>query len=248
MDSRIIIAIVIIGIGTFSLTPAFANFVEFQDIEFGFSIQYPEDWYYDDEIIEYETTPGSDDGFYIMLYFYDDPNFLIDSIEVSLTKNSNIARNNQGHNYLERVESRLAEFCETAVMEIEGYECSNFTVTDTKITEHKGLPAYQFIQTWTESYPDGTSLELKSNLIDIVNGNDVWTIDGITLKSEFPEFIKIFDKAAESFTLRPVDESTQKIPEWVRNIFVWYAEDQVSEDELIGALQFLVKEGVIKLD
>jgi len=39
----------------------------------------------------------------------------------------------------------------------------------------------------------------------------------------------------------------QKIPDWVRNIFVWYGEGQIGEDDLIGALQFLIKEGIIKV-
>ena len=42
--------------------------------------------------------------------------------------------------------------------------------------------------------------------------------------------------------------SKQKIPEWVRNIFVWYAQDQVSEDELLNAIKFLVQQDIIKLD
>lgn len=38
-----------------------------------------------------------------------------------------------------------------------------------------------------------------------------------------------------------------KLPEWVRNIFIWYGEKKISEDELIGAIQFLVKQGIIKV-
>jgi len=49
-----------------------------------------------------------------------------------------------------------------------------------------------------------------------------------------------------------VDPSTEielpsKLPDWVRNIFIWYAEDRISEDELLGAIQFLIKEGIIKV-
>jgi hypothetical protein len=44
------------------------------------------------------------------------------------------------------------------------------------------------------------------------------------------------------------DQSIQKIPEWVRNIFVWYAENQVSEDELLNAIKYLINEEIIKLD
>ncbi len=39
----------------------------------------------------------------------------------------------------------------------------------------------------------------------------------------------------------------QKIPDWVKNTFKWYVEGAISEDEMISAIQFLIKEGVIKI-
>ena len=39
-----------------------------------------------------------------------------------------------------------------------------------------------------------------------------------------------------------------KIPVWVKNIFLWYGQDQVSEDEIISAIKFLIEAGIIKLD
>ena len=38
-----------------------------------------------------------------------------------------------------------------------------------------------------------------------------------------------------------------KIPDWVKNTFKWYVEGAISEDELISAIQFLIKEGIIKV-
>ena len=51
----------------------------------------------------------------------------------------------------------------------------------------------------------------------------------------------------KSISANATAKETPKIPDWVRNIFVWYAEDKIGEDELIGALQFLIKEGIIKI-
>ena len=39
-----------------------------------------------------------------------------------------------------------------------------------------------------------------------------------------------------------------KIPEWVRNIFVWYAQDEISEKELLNAIQFLINEKIILIE
>ncbi len=47
---------------------------------------------------------------------------------------------------------------------------------------------------------------------------------------------------------KPSLTEKSKIPEWVRNIFIWYAEDQVSEDELLNAIKYLVQEEVITLE
>jgi len=36
-----------------------------------------------------------------------------------------------------------------------------------------------------------------------------------------------------------------KAPVWVKNIFMWYSENRISEDELFNALQFLMDKGII---
>ena len=43
-------------------------------------------------------------------------------------------------------------------------------------------------------------------------------------------------------------EEIQKIPEWVKNIFTWYSQDQISEDEVLNAIKFLINQGIIYLD
>ena len=42
-------------------------------------------------------------------------------------------------------------------------------------------------------------------------------------------------------------ESMPKVPDWVRNIFIWYGEEKISEDELLNAIKFLVSQGIIKV-
>jgi len=44
------------------------------------------------------------------------------------------------------------------------------------------------------------------------------------------------------------EESIQKIPSWVRQIFIWYAAEQITETDLLGAIQFLVQQGIIELE
>jgi len=42
-------------------------------------------------------------------------------------------------------------------------------------------------------------------------------------------------------------EST-KIPSWVHDIFVWYAEESISENELLTSLEYLISQGIIDVD
>lgn len=43
------------------------------------------------------------------------------------------------------------------------------------------------------------------------------------------------------------DSQVQKIPSWVRNIFIWYGDGKVSDSEVINAITFLIDNGIIKI-
>ncbi len=44
------------------------------------------------------------------------------------------------------------------------------------------------------------------------------------------------------------DITEQKIPDWVRNIFIWYGQGQISEDDVLNAIIFLVQNQIIQID
>ena len=44
------------------------------------------------------------------------------------------------------------------------------------------------------------------------------------------------------------DDTPKKIPDWVKNVFGWYHLDRVTEAEVISAIQYLIKNDIIKLD
>ena len=58
---------------------------------------------------------------------------------------------------------------------------------------------------------------------------------------------KIPEAEVQNLTEEQSTEPEPKIPNWIRNIFIWYAEDRISEDELLGAIQFLIQQGIIKV-
>jgi len=59
-------------------------------------------------------------------------------------------------------------------------------------------------------------------------------------------------KSELTFDDKPIsiqrNESNTKLPEWIRNVFVWYADGKVSENELLNSIKYLVQEKIIILD
>ena len=49
--------------------------------------------------------------------------------------------------------------------------------------------------------------------------------------------------------LLEIETSEQsKIPTWVHDIFVWYAEESISENDLLSAIEYLISEEIIDVD
>lgn len=40
----------------------------------------------------------------------------------------------------------------------------------------------------------------------------------------------------------------EKLPGWVKNVFIWYGTGQVTEDEVLNALKFLIENDIIKIE
>ena len=59
----------------------------------------------------------------------------------------------------------------------------------------------------------------------------------------------LIDNGNYSLTTQPtILTETSEIPSWIKNIFIWYGDDKVSEKELLSAIKFLVNDGIINLD
>ena len=92
-----------------------------------------------------------------------------------------------------------------------------------------------------EEFEDSVKTLSINNLIDI----QYEIPDGLSPKTESQTQI---DPPSLQLDAGPSDESIQKIPDWVKNTMQWFLDGVISEDEMIAAIQFLVKEGIIKLD
>jgi len=140
----------------------------------------------------------------------------------------------------------------------------DFDLEKNKVLSHQKLFAGDFGRLRdVATGPDGYLYFLTSNRdgrgSPEINDDRILRIVPLNEINSFEDCVTAGNPVMESYPrqCRTVDGQTfveeiqiskQKIPEWVRNIFVWYAQDQVSEDELLNAIKFLVQQDIIKLD
>jgi len=70
----------------------------------------------------------------------------------------------------------------------------------------------------------------------------------ISSENAEPETQTQIDPPSLQLDAGPADTTIQKIPDWVKNIFIWFGQDKVSEAELLNAIKYLVQQDVIILD
>jgi len=254
---KTIMRIFVVFFGMALLIPVSIDATTYENEQYGFTLEYPDGWHIDDtvEVFHPENDFGSEGA--ILVTFYDDLDYWSHFIEVTMIKNDTLAKNFEDQKYLDELINQVQEKCMIASFDFEGYLCSRHSILNEEVIEMGEHKAYKIYESWTETYPDNSQIYRTGNLKDIVIGNDVWSIATINTSTQDTEMFNIINEALDSFSVTgyseeiedKIEEETEtKIPEWVRNIFIWYGEDKIPEDELIGALKFLIKEGIITLE
>ena len=180
-------------------TQSVDEFKKFQTSDF--VIQYSTNWDTDDEIVDLGTNPGifsSDTSF---VAFYDEIDGWDSFFEVKMFENEEGAMKFDGESYLNYLVGVLRDDCPIISFEVEGYVCSNHSITNSEIIEINGRQAYKVIETSTETYPNQESYRNLRILVDFPVGNDVWTLDSITTSSEYPKYAAVIDKMINSFKI-----------------------------------------------
>ena len=118
------------------------------------------------------------------------------------------------------------------------------SVTHNVMTNDEGYYEFYFIHDW---------LSIRGNY-DINLMLDTTIVDTISYEVIQDPKYKTDEEVKEKYFMEEEDRKlnaanlTKKIPDWVKNIFGWYYLDRITEDEVIGAIQYLVKVDIIKLD
>jgi len=88
---------------------------------------------------------------------------------------------------------------------------------------------------------------VKSSMPVIVTQN---TVEELVTSDELvtsEEELDVVDYSEES-KIENLVQSESKIPSWVHDIFVWYAEQSISENELLASLEYLISQGILNVD
>jgi len=71
---------------------------------------------------------------------------------------------------------------------------------------------------------------------------------------QMSEIPKVIDNTSETESVEESNEieseleNAQHIPDWVKNIFILYADGSITEKELLSALEFLIDQGIIEIN
>lgn len=70
----------------------------------------------------------------------------------------------------------------------------------------------------------------------------------ITTQNTIEELVTPEEETTEAEETETEILEEPKITSWVHDIFVWYADEIISEDELLAALEYLISQGTINVD
>ena len=82
---------------------------------------------------------------------------------------------------------------------------------------------------------------IESSKPPVVTQNTTQALEILEDESENNEELELFE-------IENSEEIESKIPTWVYDIFVWYAEETISENDLLFAIEYLISEEIIDVD
>ena len=169
----------------------------FYNSDYGVSIKYPQNWYVDDEVIEWDPLPEFDDGSVSVVLFSNSPDFSGLSIDLTLYKNDVFAQNYQDDDYIQQITQHLKSFC---VDDVEiGYKCRNHSITNSQILSIDGHKAYQYIERYSDAFDNEELSQSVRIITDIIYGTDVWSISALSFESDYQFLASVMEKIVYTF-------------------------------------------------
>ena len=97
-------------------------------------------------------------------------------------------------------------------------------------------------------------MKIKSRSLSNSEGQDniEWWSTGAISEKEFVGALQFLIKE-KIFVLPEIPESKstmseKAVPEWVKNNAIWWSEGKIGDNDFVSGLQFLIKEGIIRVN
>tara|TARA_Y100001936_G_C16003389_1_gene629207 strand:- start:54 stop:872 length:819 start_codon:yes stop_codon:yes gene_type:complete len=132
--------------------------------------------------------------------------------------------------------------------------------SDDYLFESRKLPNFDYIFLTSDNQTELENARMETNAylkFEKSTGMLIESDIGMAILFDNGEWVEVYmllsplemslDGTTTQNAIEPPEVKSQKIPEWVKNIFAWYSQGQISEDEVLGAIKFLVNQGIIDL-
>jgi len=95
-----------------------------------------------------------------------------------------------------------------------------------------------------EPIPEPKELEIPAPFVDETKDPQSY-VDRYNNEPSYKEWFDNNYSEYDSIEQAVGLELTAKIPDWIKNVFLWYGQDQLSEDELLNAIKYLIDEKIL---
>ena len=235
------------------------NYTNFKNSDYGFDLQYPEKWFVDENIVEFEDESR-------ILYIAEEQGNLNRTLTVGVSDKSTISDSND-ESILDTLIDQEKKYCDSRSVEDNDFVCENFILLESKIKNNANGKVYALKYAWN----DGSSYHVtyKNHLIA---GDKIWKITGEGILAPFLLTKNVMVHSMASFRLDdsvpnipPItsepelqidppsmeldagpSESTQ-IPDWVRGNAEWWAQGLIGDSDFVSGIQYLIKEGIMQI-
>lgn len=215
-----------------------------------YSIEYPSTWIVDESALNTANA----------VVFYDDEDW---SVFVTLQNQGSIwsIENQSDEERTFGMYGGESISCKLATFETHGYICYDIVPEDFGGNK---MPSGEFAHTIAyhslRQYDPISQVEFPISTIvaDFTKDSHVWSLiidvdnsDINLYENEIMGMVGSFKFLNSSSVENEYESITEpkkpKIPAWINNTMQWYLDGVISEDEMISAIQYLVKEGVIDI-
>jgi len=183
-----------------SMVSAFGQFETYENLEYGFSIEYPSGWIIDDNLPQ-------ENPWIEIVAILPDQDYWSKGIYVNLWENYFTVTPQE---HLERHNENALAWCSSRSVENDEFTCGNYSLLNVQTTSIDDREAYLLEEVWTRIENEKSSEVLLYNL-QVFDDNDIWTVLSEGVKDELNESDNFLIKIIDSFALlKNISQEIQK--------------------------------------